>query len=247
MKKILILSAFIFLSFSLIFGSYQSDVSNAYKQYKAGHYKEALRLYEKAYKQHRTRQVYDYIVYLQNKLYKRKNTRAENYYSSDGIKWAPQERIITVNPIGLLGGDLGAHYEMTMGRSNGLGFNAGLDFHGGDWLWLGINAGTEYNWYFQNHALNGWFAGPGAGISLLLIRHKYTPAGQTASVTGSSIGLGMQLGGHGGYRWIFDNGFVVDVIAGLGFTIPISSAINGAYAPFGGIGPFLGCDLGYAF
>ena len=253
MKKLLILLMFLLLFFSSVFASYKSDLAKAYAYYKAGDYENSLIYYKRAYKQHPTKQVYNYIVYLENKLRGRGRSPKESSYYG-GIYWAPQRHIITANPVGLIFGYLNAHYEMAIERTNGLGFDAGLVFPPGGWGGFGMSLGAEYNWYFQNHALNGWYAGPLAGIEFEELNYSYNVYGFSGSGSGTVFGL--EIGGHGGYRWIWDSGFTVDVNGGFGYiianSVSINETINGVKvgtvtASVGGFGLLLGCNLGYAF
>lgn len=184
-----------------------------------------------------------------------KSNSFEKAVKGEGVDWATQQNVITVNPLVFLG-ILSAHYEMAMGKTNGLGFNGLFNWFGyGDWSWTTIGAGAEYNWYFQNHALNGWFAGPQAQVTMSMISYKYDEfvrwEGSTAiyeekTGTGSAIMFG--LGGHGGYRWIWDNGFTLDLQVALSYNIGSSVEINGVTASgFGGVGFGPGLNLGYAW
>lgn len=169
----------------------------------------------------------------------------------EGVDWAEAEHIITANPIGLIFGYINAHYEMAVGKGNGLGFNGGLNFYGAaGWSWFGFSAGAEYNWYFQQHALNGWFAGPMAGISMISINYEYDAYDASLNLVTkkeSASAFGFQLGGKGGYRWIWDGGFTLDVQGGIIYTISGAVTLGGSTAPFGGVGPALGVNLGYAW
>ncbi len=181
-----------------------------------------------------------------------KSNSFEKAVKGEGVDWATQTNIITVNPLIFIG-ILNAHYEMAMGKTNGLGFNGIFNWIGiGDWSWTTFGAGAEYNWYFQNHALNGWFAGPQAQITMSMISYKYTEWNDTYTElvektgTGSAIMFG--LGGHGGYRWIWDNGFTLDLQIALSYNIGSSVEINGVKATgFGGVGFGPGLNLGYAW
>jgi len=248
MKKIFIMSFFLAVFASLIFADYNSDIANANKQYKAGNYRAALAYYQRAYKAHPGKQVQSYIIYLQNKLRNPSGTatRSRKAASSDGVNWAEKNMLISANPVGLIGMTVPLHFEMCLNKGSGLGFNASPSFFGfAGWTTFGFQGGAEYNLYFQNHAPNGWFAGPGAGIYYISANYSDS-AGDKASASST----GFYINGHGGYRWIWDGGFLVDVTATLQYiSLTLSMDVNGTKEtlPFGGFGGGIGADIGFAW
>jgi|GEM_PF-1752864 len=171
----------------------------------------------------------------------------EKAIKGEGVDWAKADNVLTTNVGSLLIASLNAHYEITMGKGNGLGFNGSFGWFGiGGWSTMSLGAGAEYNWYFQNHAPNGWFAGPGAGLVFYNASYKDSVTNDSAS----SGALGFYLNGHGGYRWIWDGGFTLDLGLALQYTmLSITVDINGTSQtiPIGGVGPGLGVNLGYAW
>ncbi len=175
----------------------------------------------------------------------------EKAIKGEGVDWAPQKNIITVNPLIFLG-ILNAHYETALSKENGLGFNGNLWFATiGDWSYFTVGAGAEYNWYFQKHALNGWFAGPHASFQMANVSYKYTTYDSSSNLVEkneSATGIYIGIGGHGGYRWIWDSGFTLDLQASLTYSIGSSITIGGATASgIGGIGFGPGVNVGYAW
>jgi len=258
MKRLAVVLFCLLFCFSLSFAStYDSDLASGYKLYKAGDYSEALKYYKAAYKIKPTKKVQDFIDYLENKI---ENPSSDNE-SSDGVHWSPQQHLITINPVALIVGMFDLHYEMAMGPSNGLGINAGfMDYNIAGWSFTGANVGVEYNWYFQHHALNGWYGGPlvnleYAGVSYKFSEYTYGDITGTQNATASASAIGVQIGVHGGYRWIWD-GFTLDLSLGAGYTlagsVTVNETINGqnygsVTAPFGGFGALFGCNIGWAF
>ncbi len=165
--------------------------------------------------------------------------------------WAPEQNIITANPLGLAFGYFNANYEKAIGKNNGLGFSAGFDYYDlGGWSWSGGTVGASYNWYFQHHALNGWYAGPDAGLSFASFSYTYDTLDayyNVVSTKATATSFGIYIGGHGGYRWIWNNGFVLDLSIGLNYTIASAPVINGVTAAYGGVGFGPGANLGYAW
>ncbi|MCX7698547.1 MAG: DUF3575 domain-containing protein [Candidatus Goldbacteria bacterium] len=167
------------------------------------------------------------------------NTKSgvEKAIKGEDVVWTDVNQFISTNPLALAFSQLNAHYEFNLSKGSGLGFNAGLIFWGfGDWSTFGLLLGAEYNFYFQNHAPNGWFVGPGAGITYLNVKYQ----------SDSASTMGFNINGHGGYRWIWDNGFLVDVQLGIQYII-INISINNTTIPFGGLAPYVGASIGYAW
>jgi hypothetical protein len=162
--------------------------------------------------------------------------------------WAPEQNIITANPVGLMFGYFNANYEKAIGKDNGLGFSAGVNFYSlSGWSWFGLNVGAQYDWFFQHHALNGWFAGPNVGISMESFSYDYTDPFTLQTTKSTATGFGVGIGGHGGYRWIWPGGFTLDVTAEITYTIASAVTLNGSTAAFGGMGFGPGVNLGYAW
>lgn len=242
MRKILIISFLMALFASLTFADYKSDVTNGNKEYKAGNYKVALAYYKKANQEHASKQLRDLIASLEKRI---SNTK-KHVNSEDGVNWADKSMFISGNPLGLIAMSVPLHFEMNLNEGTGLGFNVSPMFFGiGEWSTFGLSAGAEYNFYFQKHAPNGWFAGPGAGFTYLSASYNDPIEGKS-----STSAFGFNINGHGGYRWIWDGGFLVDVSASLGYTMmSISMNVDGMNEtlPFGGIGFGLGASIGYAW
>jgi len=155
----------------------------------------------------------------------------------DDVDWAEVNQFISTNPLALAFGGLNGHYEFNLSKEAGFGIDASLIFWGaGDWSTFGFSVGPEYNFYFQKHAPNGWFAGALGGIMMLSAKYL----GETAS------SFGFYLGGHGGYRWIWDSGFLVDVQLLLQYSL-MNLSVAGTNIPYGGFGVGPGVSIGYAW
>ncbi|HRU39346.1 MAG TPA: hypothetical protein P5511_05670 [Candidatus Goldiibacteriota bacterium] len=169
---------------------------------------------------------------------KKAATSVEKAVKGEGVVWTDVNQFVSVNPLALAFMSLGGHYEFNLNKSAAIGINASVLFWGTpEWSTFGLGVGGEYNFYFQDHAPNGWFAGPGAGLQLLSATYS----------SESATTIGFNINGHGGYRWIWDNGFLVDVVGTLGFTI-MSLTINNVSLPYGGgFGLGIGASIGYAW
>lgn len=153
------------------------------------------------------------------------------------IDWADVNQFISTNPLALAFGGLNAHYEFNLSKEAGFGIDASLIFWGvGDWSTFGFSVGPEYNFYFQKQAPNGWFVGPLAGITMLTAKYM----NESAST------FGFYFGGHGGYRWIWESGFLIDVQLILQYSL-MNLSISGQNIPYGGFGVGPGVSIGYAW
>ena len=137
-----------------------------------------------------------------------------------------QTSVIKANPLGLAVGVANAGYEFTMGEKNSLTVS-GTYYKVSDIS--GIGAGAEYRWYFGEEVLKGWHAGPTVGFFSLKDN-----ANTKATV--------FTFGGEAGHQWIFDNNFVVDVFAGLGYVTG-----GDKLAGLNATAVSLGVSLGYAW
>jgi hypothetical protein len=168
---------------------------------------------------------------------KKSSSNFEKQLRGEGVEWTNVDQFISANPLALAFSSLGAHYEFNLNKEAAIAINANMYFWGiTGWSTFGMGVGGEYNFYFQKHAPNGWFAGPGAGIQYLSATYNNVSSGT----------VGFNINGHGGYRWIWDNGFLVDVTGGIGFTM-MSLTISNITMPYGGVGPMFGASLGYAW
>jgi|ERR1035437_1397968 hypothetical protein len=166
-----------------------------------------------------------------------------NALSGKGVTdWANQTNLIELNPLDLIFGLVNVHYETAMGKTNGLGINVYDQWFGyPGWNFNTIGASCEYNWYFQKHALNGWFAGPSAGFQVVTFSYDYI-------TTQSGTSFAVTIGGQGGYRWIWHNGFVVDCIVGIAYGIGGGApTVAGTLATYTPIIPRWGANIGYAW
>ena len=164
------------------------------------------------------------------------------YIEGKHFDWVDDKNsIITTNLSSLLWGEFNVHYEMKQGKGNGLGFGLGVYWWSyGYWDTFGISVAGEYNWYFQEHALNGWYAGPRVEVGFSSSNYSYTWMGYNESDSSTSIFAG--IGGQAGYRWIWKNGLTVDTRIGPMIRLGGDSAVG-----FSTLGWNAGSSIGYAF
>ena len=187
---------------------------------------------------------------------KKKKKKSKYKKKTVYVEWAKQDQLVTTDPIALLFRVFNAHYEKKLSNNTAWAANAYLYFPylGPGWSSFGFGVGGEYNFYFQKKALNGWFAGPGADLSIYMYNYSYSylnpfPPPPVITIDESSTGVAVGVGGQGGYRWIWPDGWVVDVKAvvriNIGGGTPTYAGTTAA-----GVGWFLpriGASVGYAW
>ena len=152
---------------------------------------------------------------------------------------------ITVNPLGLAFGLGNLSYERSVNMSQSwlVGGNfGGYGVADNKLAIFGLTA--AYRWWSSDvRRMDGWFVGP--ELKYEGVTWTYTVAGSNYSANGGYIGGGVQ----GGYQWIFNGGFTLNL--GLNYDYlagSISSNVSGAPTiNFGGAGAGANLGLGYAF
>ena len=150
-----------------------------------------------------------------------------------------QENIIKANPLSLIGGTDLISFERKIGDKTSLllGLGAG-SFKIGDERYSSFGGEIQYRYYFTE-ALRGFYAGSQLGYS----------AGKVKLSSSNKIDFGaLEIGGKGGYQWVWGSGFSLDLNLGIAHnnfyyedsssTIPLKAK---------GFLPNFGFALGYAF
>ena len=113
-----------------------------------------------------------------------------------------QNNAIMANPLGLAFGVANAGYEFTTTDAQTATIS-GI-YYGISGI-KGYGAGAEYRFYFSSgEAFKGWHAGPSLGYFAL----------EDDFNTSASV---FSIGGEAGHQWVFDNGFLIDAFASVGF------------------------------
>lgn len=169
--------------------------------------------------------------------------------ATEGSDVASQKNVVTVNPLGLIFGLWNARYERALGDSAGIGL--GLNYWGfglTDWKYSILGGQLDYNFYLEKHALTGWFVGPHLGIQVASISYKWINLITLEETNDTASSVFVNIGGQGGYRWIWNGGFTLALSGSLGYNAGSSVTIGGVTSTgFGGIGFGAAADIGYAF
>lgn len=148
------------------------------------------------------------------------------------------DKVITVNPAGLVLGTFNASYESVQSNSRTYVINGSYySYTGAGWDLSGFGGGVAMRMYNENNAPEGFYYGPLA--SALIVDATY----DTDSASGTVFGFG----GSAGYQWIADNDFAVSIEAGATYNTGSISAA-GETAPYGsGVAPIIKVNIGKAF
>ncbi len=157
---------------------------------------------------------------------------------------APDQQVF-INLGGLVYGVPSIGYERAISDDNSWLAMVGFKSYGGTgWSSSFIDLSGGYRWWLGQHAkMQGFYAGPGLGITLWNVSWDY------AGAKGSSSATALHAGGEGGYQWIFPFGLTANAGIGAGFTFGTASVGAGAPAGigFGGFGLGVNLAVGYAF
>jgi hypothetical protein len=126
-------------------------------------------------------------------------------------------KAVTANPIGLAFGLFNAQYEFALNQKNSVAVRANF---------VGYSIGGYSNSAFGFGGSYRWY-----------VMDSKTIVGWWAQPSATFFGIG----GDGGYKWIWDQ-FALDVSVGARIYMGKISGLS-----FGGFGPQLGVNLGYAW
>lgn len=157
-----------------------------------------------------------------------------------------QENVIKVNPLSILGGTDLVSYEFKIGEKSSFLVGAGIGgFKIGDAKYSNYGAEVQYRYYFKE-ALKGFYVGGQAGYSLGKVKTEGTLF--TTETSESNFGS-FRLGAKGGYQWIWNSGFSLDLNLGLAYNNFSYKDTNSSTSSLkaSGILPNFGFGLGYAF
>jgi hypothetical protein len=154
---------------------------------------------------------------------------------SVGASAQTKTNMLSTNPLGIVFGIFNLEYQKSVGEKSALGISAvywkppliELSFIGGN---------ISFNLYSKS-AFHGFFVKP--LVSIGYTSWKFIDI-TLAEVDNSAVTFG--FGADAGYRWLWKSGFSIGLGGGIRYTLGSYSGID-----FGGIGPSLLFDLGWAF
>jgi hypothetical protein len=162
-----------------------------------------------------------------------------------------QENIIKANPLSVLGGTDLLSFEHKLGDNSSILVGAGIGgFKIGTAKYSNMGAEVQYRYYF-NEALKGLYAGGQIGYSSGKVKLETIDfTGTTfASITNETNFSSLKLGGKGGYQWVWDSGFSLDLNVGIAYNNFSYKNSDASFSTLkaSGVLPNFGFGLGYAF
>ena len=160
-----------------------------------------------------------------------------------------QENIIKANPLALLGGTDMVSFEHKLGDNTSLVFGAGIGgFKIGGAKYSNMGAEVQYRYYF-NEALKGLYAGGQVGYSSGKVKLDNYFAFSSPTTTSETKFSSFKLGAKGGYQWVWDSGFSLDLNLGFAYNNFSYKSSDLAFSSLKarGVLPNFGFGLGYAF
>ncbi len=160
------------------------------------------------------------------------------------------KNVIKINPFGALLGSYSMSYERVVTNKSTLQFDANygdINLFGLKINTFGVGAGYRFYFSKTKSVPEGFFVSPSIAYSNVSLYLTSTPA--------DKVTVGTFEGGVvGGYQWIFDSGFQIDLFVGPRFisvgslSIPTESDDMELYlGELSGVGTKLGFSIGYCF
>lgn len=164
-----------------------------------------------------------------------------------------QENIIKANPLSLLGGSDLVSFEHKLGEKSSIVVGAGIGgFKIGDAKYSSVGGELQYRYYF-NEALKGVYAGGQAGYTSGKVKFEnsfsFDSSGNLVSGTSETTYGALKVGAKGGYQWVWDSGFALDLNLGIAYNKFEYKSNDGVFSGLkaSGVLPNFGFGIGYAF
>ncbi|MCL6461241.1 Protein of unknown function [Flavobacterium micromati] len=164
-----------------------------------------------------------------------------------------QENVVKVNPLSILGGTDLVSFEHKLGENSSFVVGAGIGgFKIGDAKYSNFGGEVQYRYYF-NEALRGFYAGGQAGYSAGKVEiensFSFDDQGNMNSSTNETNFGAFKVGAKGGYQWIWESGFSLDLNLGLAYNNFNYKNSDSSFSTLkaSGVLPNFGFALGYGF
>ncbi|HBT17887.1 MAG TPA: hypothetical protein DEB05_13145 [Firmicutes bacterium] len=143
------------------------------------------------------------------------------------LSMAAGDQSVTVNPFGLLFGQLNGQYEKSLGNQGSFLVNGSyISLSYNEKKITGIGVGGGYRKYLGDEKFSGFFAQGTGNVYFVSIPDD------SSTIFGIS--------GLAGFKWLFDQGFTVEAGAGV-------NMVFGNVEGYNGLGPALALSLGYTW
>ncbi len=164
-----------------------------------------------------------------------------------------QENVIKANPLSVLGGTDLVSFEHKLGDHSSILVGAGIGgFKIGDAKYSNLGGEVQYRYYFDE-ALRGFYAGGQAGYSSGKVKlgsaFSFNEEDELVSSTNETNFGSLKIGAKGGYQWIWDSGFSLDLNLGIAYNNFNYKNSDSSFSTLkaSGVLPNFGFALGYAF
>jgi hypothetical protein len=164
-----------------------------------------------------------------------------------------QDNVIKANPLSILGGSDLVSFEHKIGDMSSVVVGAGIGgFKIGDAKYSSLGGEIQYRYYF-NEALRGFYAGAQIGYTSGKVKlensFSFTEEGELTSQTDETNFGSLKAGAKGGYQWIWDSGFSLDLNIGIAYNKFNYDSSDSSFDTLkaSGVLPNFGFGLGYAF
>lgn len=164
-----------------------------------------------------------------------------------------QENVIKANPLSILGGSDLVSFEHKISDNSSVVIGAGIGgFKIGEAKYSSLGAEAQYRFYF-NEALRGFYAGGQVGYTsgkVELEGFSFSGDFEDFETSKSETDYGaLKVGAKGGYQWIWDSGFSLDLNLGIAYNKFNYKSSDSSFDTLkaSGVLPNFGFALGYAF
>jgi hypothetical protein len=161
-----------------------------------------------------------------------------------------KEMDVSANVGGLAWGIANIDFEHALGSQNSWTIGADLGARGySGWSYTAFGAHGSYRWWWlEQHALQGLYAGPRAGVISYNYSYDWVDPTTFGKTTETLNATGVEVGGEVGYQFIFNNGFLLRGGGELNYVLGSVSAKSGAPTLTGfGLVPNALVSVGYAW
>lgn len=258
MKKIFLPLFCLILLPVAVFADYKSDLEDGLNALRTGDYPKAYKHLKAAYDQKPSENLGNYLKQATEKYKASMDVLLDEAGVDDSYGgWPTEGNIIAINPCYIAYGTIFLYYERKITNIISAGIGGGYSPTGGSFGGSITNAtghvvGMLVNLFPEGKALNGWFVGPEFNYHDFKYdetdSYYYYPSTDISTVHQYFVTYGM----HGGYRWIFPSGFIVDLSAALVMrtgrsVIKYTDPDYNRTTYINYFNPTMGCNVGFAF
>lgn len=261
MKRFVICFIAVLFSFTMLFAGYKENLTAGVKAYKSKNFAAALKYFRAAYSEKQSPKLKQYITMLEKKVEESGDDLLEDAgVDSEYAGWSTRQNVVGLNTVFIFSGVFGLRYERQVLNNLGVGLEGGYAWTGGSVSvpsgsssasGSGFVVGGFVNWYPQQRALNAWYLGPefyyySYSLKYDLVTIDYYDMSETKETVNVSYTM-TTFGGHGGYRWIFDNGIGIDLSLGVSMLNAGNIKMGDMSVTLSGIIPTFAALASYAF